>query len=240
MMKFTENRNKTILDFEMNYQSYLSEIENDIDKSLELYKLLFIEKPEYCLEEKFEYLILILRSIDYLISATNLVKQRAVFEAGCIIRLSIETSAVAVHIHENSKQFEKYKQNEYKSTTAISYANSHINGFSKLWGALSKFMVHPNTFHGIYSELKNNYVEENGLINIGFKPQNIKQDKTMLLLLRISANIIYRCFELIVTKKALYNGLSVLRLEKCEMLMIGLNTENLIEDLIEQFKKENK
>lgn len=239
-MKYTNNRDDTIVDFDRHYQSFLLDIENDIDKTLGLYKLILSKNPDYCLKENIEYFILILRSIDYLISATNLVRQRAVTEAGCIIRLSLETSAVAIHIHgAGTAEFQNYKQNKYKSTTkAISYANLHIKGFGELWGALSTVMVHPNTFHGIYSKLKDNLIEENGLINIGFKPQNENQDKKMLLLLKISANIIFRCLEIIVTKKASYKGLNILRLEKCDMFMLGTNTEILVNELIDRFKNE--
>ncbi len=235
-MKYTDNRYETVLDFERHNKSALLDIEHDIDKTIDLYKLLLLKNPEYCLVEKKEYLILIFRSIDYLISATNLVKQRAVPEAGCIIRLSLETSAVAIHIHGIKKEFQKYKQNKYKSTSAISYTKLHINDFGELWSALSTVMVHPNTFHGMYSKLKDNLIEENGLINIGFKPQNESQDNKMLLLLKISANIIFRCLEIIVTKKASYKELSILRLEECNMFMLNTNTDNLINELIDKFK----
>ena len=150
-MDLFKSREETIINFDQNYKSYLDSIDRDINKTLHLYSYLILKEPNYYLNEKAEYLILVIRSIDYLISATFLVRQRAIFEAGNIIRLCMETSAMAIHINDNTKEFIYYKQGNYKSTMAINFAERHIKKFGEIWGVLSKLMVHPNTFHGISS-----------------------------------------------------------------------------------------
>ena len=157
-MDYLDSRVKTISEFKESYKQELMDLENEINLINEFYLLLFSKKPEYCFQEKSEFLILILRSVDYLISAISLVEQRAMFEAGNIVRLCIETSSIAIHINSDSEIFKKYKQNKYKSTSAINYAKKHIEITGELWGSLSEIFVHPNTFHGIVSQQIDNKI----------------------------------------------------------------------------------
>lgn len=217
-MDYLKSRDEIISDFEKHYDVELKELERDINKIMGLYLFLLSKKPEYCLKEKFEYLILILRSVEYLISATSLTKQRAVYETGAILRLCIETASVAIHIHNNEEEFRKYKQNnKYQSTKAITYAKKHISIIGELYGALSEVCVHPNTYHGILSRKIENKIVGTGEINIGFKPINENRDRQILLLLRITANIILKCFQIIVAKKAKWKGVKGLKYEEFEM-----------------------
>ena len=235
-MDYFNSRNKIIVDFDKHYGDELNELEKDISKITDLYLLLLSKKPEYCLKEKSEYLILILRSIEYLISATYLAKQRAINEMGNIVRLCIETSSMAIHIHSNNDIFRNYKQNNYKSTSAITYAKKHIKIIGELWGALSEMLVHPNTYHGILSEQIEKTIVETGEINLGFKPKNEIQDRKALLLLRISANIVLKCFQIIVTKKARLKGIEGLYFEEFDLFAFGKDTDEIIEELVVEFK----
>lgn len=239
-MDYIDSRNDTTADFDNNYPLELKEIERDINKTMHLYLLLLSKNPKYFHQDKFEYLALILRSVDYLISAMYLVRQRAATEAGSIIRLCLETSSVAIHIHSDKNEFKKYKQNhKYESVRAISYAKKHIEGLGELWNGLSQVMIHPNTYHGIRSELIGDYVVETAEIHIGFKPKNEFQDKLMLLLLRTTANIILRCFEIIVSEEAKFKGTEGLYIRDCEMFMFGNSTEKLIYKLMDEFKNKS-
>ena len=242
-MDYLNSREVTVLDFDSHYPLELLELEKDINKTIGLYSLLLTKKREICFNDKPEYLFLILRSVEYLISASFLVRQRAFFEAGNIIRLCIETSSVAIHIQSDMNEFKKYKLNQpnkpnkYESTKAISFAKNQIIGLGELWGSLSSMMVHPNTYHGIYSELIDEAIIGKFEINFGSKTQNEFQDKQMLLLLRISANIIFRCFEIIVTEKAQFKGTSGLYLKDFDLFMFGNSTEKLLSELMDEFKK---
>ena len=236
-MEFLNSRELSIIDFDSHYPGELLELEKDINKTIDLCKMLLSNKSEIVKNDKLEFFFLILRSVDYLISALSLVRQRAFIEAGNIIRLCMETSSTAIHVNSNKVEFEKYKQNKYKSTDSIKYAESQIPGFGDLWGSLSKLIVHPNTYHGIYSELSVDSIVEKAEINFGVKIQNELQDKQMLVLLRITANIIFRCFEIIVSEKKRLKGTSGLYLKNYRLFMMGKSTEKLIYELMEKFKK---
>lgn len=238
-MEYINNRQDTIADFEDNYLDELQELDNDVKFIFDVYLQLFSRKPEICLKNKIEFIILIFKSVDYLISATTLVKQRATIEAGAIMRLCIETSSMAVHIESDESEFIKYKQNKYKSTSSISFTGRHIDGLSELWGVLSNLMVHPNTFHGITSELIGETIVESGNLNLGFKPKNERQDKTMLLLLRIIANIIYKCFELILSKKANFKGVDGVYFEEFGLFSFGRSADKRIKEMLDELKKKS-
>jgi len=80
-------------------------------------------------------------------------------------------------------------------------------------------------------------IVEKAEINFGVKIQNELQDKQMLVLLRITANIIFRCFEIIVSEKKRLKGTSGLYLKNYRLFMMGKSTEKLIYELMEKFKK---
>ncbi len=237
-MKYLSDREETISNFNANYANELAELERDINKTMQLYEILLKKKPVVTLGSKFEYIILILRSIDYVISAISLARQQAIVEASVIIRLSIETSSTAFHIFNEEKEFENYKRNKYQSTRGITYASKRINGVGELWGALSNVMAHPNTHHGITTRLvEDKYFIEEANITIGAKQLNKHKDEKTIILLRIAANIVFRFFELIVSKSAKYKGVNVLYLAEYDLLMFGVSTENTIYKLMEEFKK---
>lgn len=238
-MEYLSNREDTITDFENNYKAELQKLDSDIKLIFDMYMRLLSIKAEACTKDKFEYLLLIFKSVEYLLSATLLVKQRANMEAGVIMRLCIETSSMAVHIKSNEKEFIKYKQNKYKSTSSISFTGRHIEGLGELWGVLSNLMVHPNTFHGITSELIGETIVESGNLNLGFKPKNEQQDKTMLLLLRIIANIIYKCFELILSKKANFKGVDGVYFEEFGLFSFGRSADKRIKEMLDELKNKS-
>jgi hypothetical protein len=238
-MNYLDCRNDIISDFNNRNVAELQGLERDIKMITDVYMLLFSKNPEFYLKEKSEFIILIFRSVEYLISATSLVKQRAVIEAGTVLRLCLETSSMAIHIHSDSNIFKSYKENNYKSTGSITYAKRKIEGFDELWGALSSLFVHPNTYHGIRSELIGNYIVEHGEVNLGFKPKNELQDKMMIKLLQIVANIVHRCFEIIVARKATFKGIDGLYFEECQYFAFGTSTESRIKELMQEFKNES-
>lgn len=236
-MNYLNSRKETVSDFEKYNNDELIQLEKDIEKITNLYIFILTENPKYCVKEKNEYFILILRSIEYLITATYLAKQRAISETGNIIRLCIETSSMAAHIHSDLEVFKKYKQGNYKSTSAISFIKKHINVIGEFWGDISNVYVHPNTYHGILSELIEDSIVEKGQVNLGFKHRDKFKDKQILLLLRISANIILKCFELIVTKKVKINNNEVLFLEGINKIMFAKDTCETINELFEELNK---
>jgi len=235
-MDLIKSRDKNISDFDNHYCEALNDLERDISKTTDLYSLFLSKNPKYCLIEKIEYLILILRSLDYLISATYLARQHAIIETGNILRLCIETSSMAIHINSDIEIFKNYKQNNYKSTSALSYAKKHIKVVGEIWGALSNMFVHPNTYHGIISQRVGETIVETGELNLGAKENNEFQDRKILLLLRITANIIFKCFQLIISKKGSYKGIKGFYLKEFNMFAFGKETDELIEELIEELK----
>lgn len=98
-------------------------------------------------------------------------------------------------------------------------------------------MVHTNTYHGISTRLEGKHIIEEANLVIGTKQLNEHQDKMMLNLLRIAANISFIFFELIVSKKAKYKETNVLYIEDYDLIMFGKSTEEIIYELMEELKK---
>ena len=197
-MYINDDRINIILDFNERYSENLKTLNSEIQEIIELW---IFNKTTRCSDDNpriVEAELLLFRSIDYLISAIELTKQRAYIESGVIMRLTIETASTAINIFFDDKSFVEYKQNKFKSTNSISFSKKHIKIIGELWGALSELMVHPNTYHGILSQkIENNIIKESCYIDIGIKKPDDFKDKQMILFLRLTTSIILKCFTIV-------------------------------------------
>jgi len=228
MYNYKEKRLSAMIEFESIYQKELSELDKIIDLNIDLFSSLCNNNEEF-IRKNIEFTFLILRSVDYYISAIYLLKQRAFFETLSIIRLSIETSSAAIHLQNNPLEYEKYKAGKFKSTTSISYAKNLIEGFDKFWGILSHTAVHTNILQGARKNNDKYYSCSTPFLNIGNKDLSPDLDMYIILNLNISGNIIYRCFQLLVAKDLSIDDINKISpasretVEKLNNLFIVLN-----------------
>ena len=187
-----------MIEFENLYQKELLELDEIINLNIDLFSSI-CKNNEELVKTNIEFIFLILRSVDYYISAIYLLKQRAFFESLSIARQSIESAAVTVHIQGNPKIYEKFKALKYDSTSAIKYTTKLIQGLGRLWGNLSNVGVHPNSIQGVSQ--KSNVINfcSSPFLNPGEAKYSPELDQYMILTLKISGNVIYRCFEILTS-----------------------------------------
>jgi len=235
---YLKERETTISLFDVKYNRELNEVVSYFEKTINNFTIVFLQSPSNLYKKNKESKFLILRSIEYLITSLSLIRQRAIIESGCIIRLALETAATSFHIHKDSKQLELFKEGEYKSTTAIKFANKYIPQFGKLWGALSTATVHITPFNGINEYYEDGNIYEYGEINFGKKELDDFQDKRLMLLMKIACSIVHRFYELIYYKERKIKGIKGYYQEESNLFLLGGKTEDIINDLFIEFENQ--
>ena len=171
----------------------------------ELSRLIF--QKFFCLEnfnkefdiKLFESLALYVKSVDILISAFHLIRQRAFTESLALLRISLETCCTALYIFEDNKAYERFViNNNFQSKYSIKHTKKQIPIVDKLWVALSKSGVHTNTiFFGSEKEFVDNVYKGSSIsIELEEIPDKYKQDRKFLILLSLISNIILKISEL--------------------------------------------
>jgi hypothetical protein len=93
-----KNRDKTRELFDIIHYDDLKYFDNKIELIHNEYLNLSLKNPSFFFQETYEFSILIFRSIEYFISAISLIRERAFYEAGTILRMCLETASTAYHI----------------------------------------------------------------------------------------------------------------------------------------------
>lgn len=236
---YLKEREYTISLFDVKYSRELNEVVSYFEKTINNFAIMFIKSSSNLFKNNKECKFLILRSIEYLITSLSLIRQRAIIESYCIIRLALETSATAFHISKDNKQLDLFKKGNYKSTKAIKYATKYIPQFGKIWGALSTAAVHITPFHGIIEYYEDGNIYEYGEINFGKRELDDFQDKRFLLLMKIACSIVHRFYELIYYKKAKIKGTNGYYQEESGLFLLGKKTEDIINDLLIEFENQS-
>ena len=98
-------------------------------------------------DRRFHGFALLNRCLDSLVSAIQLVRQGATEDAFSLLRIVLETAAVAVHINLDPDAFSSYRGlsgRKYDSGRAIGSVREKIPRLPEFWGALSQAAVHTN------------------------------------------------------------------------------------------------
>jgi hypothetical protein len=233
---YLNDREKTIVSFDHDYNEKIIDIIANLNTMMFNFTYFLFKAPNQVSDEK-DSIFLLFRSIDYLFSAINLMRQRACFETLTILRLVIETSSTAFHISKDKEKLKEFKAGKYKSTKSINFAKKYIPRLGEIWGALSQSAVHVNPRHGIYAYIKDEYLVEEGDIRFGEKEKNEKQDYMLITLTKLSYNIIYRFFELIFYQDAKDKGMDVKYNKESGLIKIAKKTEEIIDELLAELKK---
>jgi len=234
---YLNDREKTIVSFDHDYNEKISDIIANLNTIIYNFTYFLFKAPNQAFSDEKDSTFLLLRSIDYLFSAISLMRQRAFFETLTILRLAIEASSTAFHIYKDKEKLKEFKAGKYKSTKSINFSRKYIPRLGEIWGALSQSAVHVNPRHGIYAYIKGEYLVEGGNICFGEKEKNEKQDYMLIILTRLSYNIIYRFFELIFYQDAKYEGMDVKYNKESGLIKIAKKTEEIIDELLAELKK---
>jgi len=237
---YLKDREKTIASFDHDYNEKIDDIIADLNTIIYNFTYFLFKAPNQLSDEK-DSTFFLLRSIDYLFSAISLMRQRACFETLTILRLVIETSSTAFHISKDREKLKEFKAGKYKSIESIKFSKKYIPRLGEIWGALSQSAVHVNPIHGIYyTYTKDKYLIEGGSICIGEKEKNEKQDYMLIILTKLSYNIIYRFFELIFYQDAKYKVSDIKYNKESGLVKIAKKTEEIIDELLTELKNNSE
>lgn len=234
---YLKEREKTIASFDHDYNEKINDIIANLNAMIFNFTYFFLKAPNKVFSDEMDSTFLLFRSVDYLFSAISLMRQRACFETLTILRLVIETSSTAFHISKDKEKLKEFKAGKYKSPKSIKFSIKYIPRLGEIWGALSQLAVHINPIHGIYTYIKDKHLVEGGSVCIGEKEKDEKQDYMLIILTKLSYNIIYRFFELIFYQDAKYKGLDVKYNKESGLIKIAKKTEEIIDELLAELKK---
>jgi hypothetical protein len=103
------------------------------------------EPPDF--DPWFHAVALLNRARETLVSSVHLARHRAPVDAFALLRVAVETAAVAVHITRDPVSFESYvgrSRKKYAATQAITPVRSLIPRLPEVWGSLSQAAIHAN------------------------------------------------------------------------------------------------
>ncbi len=93
---------------------------------------------------RFDVFALSSKSLDVLVSALHMARQRAPLENMALLRVALETACTALHIYKDAEAYNRYRAGKYDSPKAITPAKKYIPHVGALYGAFTKACIHPN------------------------------------------------------------------------------------------------
>ncbi len=187
------------------------------------------------LDPWYNALSLINRAFETLVSSVYLARHRVPTDAFALLRVAVESAAVAVHVSTDRVAFEQYVEpsgKKYKASKAIPAVRSLIPLLPEVWGALSQTAIHPNvhTFGPSYEEGGGNRK-----IRISFPKADPLQDRLSLHGVSLAAALVFRAAELVLFEKSSTEP-GWLQLPGGSMLATA-TAERLVERRYQEFKE---
>ena len=137
-------REQTTRQFDQANATRLERTLGDINMVTTLKLFALIEGCDIRLGAQFDAFALTTRSLDVLVSALHMARQRAVLETLTLLRVALEAACTSHHICKDEAAYAQYVQGRYKSTASITYMRKHIPFIGKVWGVISNACVHPS------------------------------------------------------------------------------------------------
>jgi hypothetical protein len=186
-----------------------------------------------CIVKGFSYvpsridgLALLNASINTLVSSLFLARQRAYVDAFALLRISVESACVAVHIVTNNRAYLQFKQSPklYKSTTAISAVGHLIPKLREFYGVLSKSAVH------VTAAARGTRIDNDGcaVVEIGQQPTSTEQDRIALSAISLAGVMVLAAVERTLFEEEPGQP-SLIRLPGTDWLLLKL-ADSLIRD----------
>jgi hypothetical protein len=135
-------REETSKDFDKKNETGLNSTLSQIGKLHAINLVILVNSRDFAMLPRYESFALMKNSLDLLISALHMARQRAVLETFTLLRVALESGSTALHIWHCANAYEQYKNGDYKSTCAISFAKKAISIVGELWGSFSNIAVH--------------------------------------------------------------------------------------------------
>ena len=145
--KATREREITAASFDEVNGDALSATLGDIEFVRATLKFAVLKSEPADLDPWFHSIALFNRAQDTLLSSVHLARQRVPVDAFALLRVAVETAAVAVCITRDRGAFERYlglSGKKYEATQAIAPVRLLIPRLPEVWGALSQAAIHTN------------------------------------------------------------------------------------------------
>lgn len=153
------------------------------------------EPPDF--DPWFHAVALLNRARETLVSSVYLARQSVPLDAFSLLRVAVETAAVAVHITRDPVAFESYagfSRKKYEATQAISPVRSLIPRLPDVCGSLSQAAIHTN----VRAFGPNRDADGNRVVHLFSRKADPLQDRQSLRGVSLAAALVFRAAELVL------------------------------------------
>lgn len=146
---------------------------------------------------RFEALALAINSLNILVSAFHMARQRAGLEVFALLRISLETSCILHHICFDASSYNKYLAGKLLLKDSINHLKKEIDFIGDIWGNLSTIAVHPKSkYYGpVYIDDKQDGFVPTITMECHQRTQNRGQDSFFLKMNMLVAIILLKVIE---------------------------------------------
>lgn len=137
-------RERTISEFDQVNAAQLDQSLDDMGKALDFMSISILKGCDLGIGARFHAFALTKTSLDVLVSALYMARQRAAVETFTLLRVALEAACTSRHILEDEAAYEQYLAGRYKSTRSIGWMKRGIPCAGRLWSAFSQACVHTN------------------------------------------------------------------------------------------------
>jgi hypothetical protein len=194
------SRTVTSEDFDENNKATIDLTLGELQKILVIKLLVLSKGCDFRSVAHYDAFALTKSALDVLVSSLHMARQRAAVEAYSLLRVALECGSTALHISHDLDAYDQYKNGNYHSTKAISFAKKFVPILGEIWGAFSETAVHINWI-GFGPKPKRN---DNGglsrsvVLEFGSRKHQRFQDQALLTSLSLVATIILKIEEMIL------------------------------------------
>jgi hypothetical protein len=181
--------------FDGAHKSDLKEAEIDIERLTPMFVIMATHFDPSRIDVHLQSLALLARAKDASVSALQLVRHGATPDAMALLRVALESAAVAVQIARDRDAFKRYcraSPKHYQAPKAITAMKELIPKLPEMHGALSQLAVHPN----IRSFGPRQDREGTITLHLNGAATSVEQNEIALAAIRLCAVIVFRAFEL--------------------------------------------
>jgi len=195
-------REQTACEFDQTNKTQLNQTLCDLNKVITLNIMAVLKGCDVGTGAVFDAFALAKTSMDVLVSALHMARQRSALETFTLLRVALEAACASHHIYNDQSAYTQYLAGKYKSTRSITHLKRKIPFIGEIWGAFSNACVHANyTFFGPQS-----LVHEEGdavrgvVIDCRNRAPKDSQDTILLTFISLVTMILLKVIEDIITE----------------------------------------
>ena len=199
-----EARTETTTDFDIKNKSKLNKTLSEFNKILNIFNIVIVKGCDLSSGTRFQGFALMKTALDLLVSSLHMARQRASVETMALLRIALETGCTAYHVSNSDEAYEKYRNQNYRSTTAISFTKRTIPIVGELWGIFSNISVHTNIlgFGPKPWKEESEKLIPGVFLEYGIRKHQSIQDEILLTLISLISAILLKIFESLLMEQS--------------------------------------